>query len=446
MGAPSWCCTDSTGAVPTNPASSIDASDAPFDARDAHQSGDASHNGDAAPDSTSSDSPADSGTDALSQENAWLYDEAVWKRVTSVPECDAFEAEATNLDYPHYEWSDCGQGCTTSPVLATTALAYGQLSASSARVVSGRPYLSLTVLMPTGAQLTILIDAQSGTIVSAVRTEKPCLGLFAGIGTTRVMYVFATGGGTQRAIAWLPLSPDGHAVWSPNRIVPSWQAFDLGDTWGGVQDNAAIRIADSPSTGSLNTIFADGWLGDGLGLGDTAFWIRWKAPHASLGRWRAADGAVSLVEPSHDIVRMDVHPSRIVWLGAHGPNVSDGEYEAAEVYWSDFTTQPSSIVVYQGPSLPLPHAPSRMSTNGSWAAFPRCESDTDCATILVQLDQQKVWRLPSRPGNRSRLLGFFDSHVVLGETDPAILADDRYFVRILKYDLAVVDSFATPLP
>jgi hypothetical protein len=197
----------------------------------------------------------------------------------------------------------------------------------------------------------------------------------------------------------------------------------------------------------MDIVHTAAYLGSVRGFGDGVFWNDWEAPRATLWSWTKGGQAVRLVQGPWDVAHFAVSTERVVWLGVQGIEASSGGYDSAVLYWSPFATDPGEVILHEGPSLPVPFNSGPMHTAGDWAVVPACQDAEDCAMLVVRFSDQRVWSIPGRPGE-----GYYE--VPLAITDTELVVEESVqishggpdgYLRLLRYDLSLLDSYATVL-
>ena len=303
----------------------------------------------------------------------WLCDASAWKLTDTAYSCDVYVGDVDKLQWPPFAWESCGTGCRVAPVLQgpNRALVWGRLS--HARVAHGvvEMGLSLQLELSSSLQLAASLNLDAG-VTSVVRTKTGtggCQALLQGDRTSRLFVISPVGDYDTMQLGVLPIRPEDSAEWlvPPVSDMQSFKGFELDEQWGMEVGNGSIHLGKlAGSSSDTEMIHTSSYITNTTGFQDLVYWTDWKYPYAVLNSWTRARGVQTLVQGPWNVIKAIAHEDKLVWVGAHGPNTDSGSYEAVELYWSPFTTDPAEIIVHSGPSLPVEYTIQRVVAAGDW--------------------------------------------------------------------------------
>jgi hypothetical protein len=203
--------------------------------------------------------------------------------------------------------------------------------------------------------------------------------------------------------------------------------------------SSAGPLLVTPPAGTTHTPLAGG--GERVhGFGNQLVWTNTLA--SAIRSYTSSTGAIDLVTMPTDRHAFSVRLSadRLVWIS--GKHIGDA-YQDARWQWSPRATSADSIVVSDGPSLPIIGGLMDVQTGGDWAALNACSGPNDpnlCRVHVWHMTTGKTWILPPRSGKRfTRVFAVTPTEIVLGETGFA--SEDSQFVRdLVRLELASLDA------
>lgn len=378
----------------------------------------------------------------------WLFDSNVWLPVTGIEDCAVYEANTQKLAWPGHEWTSCGTGCRVAPSLSGPAEAWLFPNTTRARWLDGRLIVSATIHVGLEPPVILLAryELDSGIPISLLRVhfddDKPCLAGFA-LNGDRVFGVYPFGSEHAR-IGLAPMLPGDSVTWALPPMSKLFQSgFDYDTGWGGEFDNTTIRISHDWTSTEMAPVHSGAYIGDARGFRNGVFWNDWEAPRASLWNWTNTRGtAVRFVQGPWDIADFALSDTHVVWLGVQGEYASSGSYESARLYWTPFTTESGEVQLHEGPALSVSFNSGTMQTAGDWAVIPSYHDHKNRAMLVVRFSDQRVWSIPGRTGDYSELpLAISESELLVEES--TLGTELGGFLRLLRYDLSLLDTYAT---
>lgn len=364
-----------------------------------------------------------------------------WTAVPSGDGCGLFYADNPTA-LPIRTWSACGSGCTWASAAPPGEIA-ATLGGSTGGLDGGS--LLLRLRMGNGSRALMAISRVDDGIVLGAVEQRANFDTCGVIGyateAPRLLAFIRTGSGIFAGV----LGPDAHWNWQASWLTPPsvlvTTQFALGSAYGlGFYDGSisAVMSLAAPSWNVLDKYGSPG--AHAIGGGDSvAVWTTGD----TVRRWSAVDGMRILASPASTTIASSARAtSRVAWIGGHGPRATDGQYDAAELYWM---SEPDSAV-HTGPSLPASACLDDLQVDGDFAAVVGCAPSPSTTTtfFVMQFSTGRVWAIPPRAGMRyRRLLAFSSSEAVLAE-DVVSHAQDA-FPTLVRFDMSELDALgATP--
>jgi hypothetical protein len=401
-----------------------------------------------APDAAPDASPLDgSGVDPA---YAWLFDDAAWKPLSTVPGCDLREADLAKVQYPGHAWTDCGTGCNRtvvmpgSGVLVRGARRYG----TGARPHGGdiQVFMTGAVRFPPAVQLAESFGLGTDVPASLIAVYgDACELAFLGGTSTRM---FRTSKSDPDGTHWFglaALSPGDPIIWPvPAFASAAYWIFDFAGGWGAIVGKTSVEMTLDPTTTKLESVYSSpAYQLDGRAHGDTAIWADWSGKNALVRVWTPAGGTRVLAQGPWDAANLAISDTRVVWMGATGPLTLQGSYETARLYWSQRKLDPDQIAIQQGPTLPPDVSSVFMATHGRWVALERYSKQGAGAILVADLDASTIWSIPVENGQVTTVLAISDTEVLLAEGPST---QYQIFDALVRYELAKLTDYATKLP
>jgi hypothetical protein len=133
----------------------------------------------------------------------------------------------------------------------------------------------------------------------------------------------------------------------------------------------------------------------------------------------------------------------MVWISA---TPVGGAFKDAQWHWSPRTTDPSGIVIHDGPAIPtiIADGGTDMMTNGDWAATVGSDGVLD-RIFVWHITTGETWVLPNRAGFQfKRIFAVSPTELVLGEQSAAHDNSD-VLDTLMRVDLATLPALVAAL-
>lgn len=361
-----------------------------------------------------------------------------WSAVPNGERC-GLEVATNAAALPARTWTSCGVGCLVGSASDPFSLATDR--GLTARYADGDVTIRANV-GGDGLSIHQLLRVSDGKTLGAVRikggTDCAIFGWDDGV-PTRVGVVagaeFIVGrwDASTRNWSWGP-------GWIKTLGVPL-SMFGWRDAIGFTIEGSGLALVDTMAKAEARRIKADAAGQFAASLDDLVVWsVPSGGKDVILGfREPSAPSPQVFVAHDADAHVMTLTNERLVWIGTHGPLVSEGTYDSAELYWSGRPAVPSDVTIVKGPSLPatrgllqLRAGPTHAATLGSMGTAPP-------SLIVVDFATKKVTAIRSRTGaSFRRLMALSSTELIVAESDTA--APGSVVQRLLRLELSKLDA------
>lgn len=377
----------------------------------------------------------------------WLDDASAWEPVDAGADCLVYAAKPDRLPELKRAWSSCGPGCEMASALVPIAAKQMAIkNATAARIENGIAYVRVFADWSDGVTATRGVSYTSrlsdGAIIAAVnfRDTDSCNPYAVFRDAPGVFSAYAKG---RLRAGRADLVPGATIHWAPSLAeLPqvAGAGFATHDAWGVSGTDETLR-AQSWSTGTLRFIDTNTDTYFIAARDDIVVWPEYASPHARLKAWWPASNkvAVLLADPALDLTKTAISSNRLVWLAETGPDVHDGAYQSARLYWSALPPGATSVSPVKGPAIPADNGLTEIETGGDYAATfgaaTASDGGVDERIFVIQLSTSKLWALHEPPGRKVlRVLAVSDQQILLGAVDwpgpPYFLQQIQYILRV----------------
>jgi hypothetical protein len=370
-----------------------------------------------------------------------------------VPGLELCHGEMLDLErsfWPARRWAECGTGCRVSPAGIVADEGVGSRYAVGAKLQNGDLYLrtatwASSIELPNYQTLERFSD---GAILAVLRVSPPDHCMASAIKEDAPLVFEVAHDFADPLPHWVGLfDPQGGSLTAASpfilgEILPAW--FSWNDGWG-IINGGSVELALNPAVTELTTIFSSqSWQLSAKARGDLVAWVDWGAVPSPVRSWTKTAGERILFQGPWDVAGLALDDAHIAWVGVHGPQTIIGDYDAAELYWSPFTTDPVGIQVTQGPDLTgLLYGSVPVAVAGDYVGLttPGDDPGGGGGLIVVEMSTQAMWFVPARPGTFMTLVGMTDSEVLVMEND-AGPESASIFQRYLRLSIADLETLA----
>lgn len=388
-------------------------------------------------------------------DGTFLTDKTIWSPVPSDNGCGLFQAKVVPNPFPLTVWEACGPGCLVAPA-TWPGLPKDDVivSGATAGERAGEIFLRVQHDVPTKWMLrtSVISRLDSGEVLAGAQVRNSSCGNMGWANDASLVFIFR--GGTKQEFALRGGVLAGTTVgtpvtwgkWLPGvGIAGSTFAWDEG--WG-VGSGSTIFASTSPADTKLQVLDSKTNEFEITGRDKLVVWGTGKAVkcYTSAGGpkylWTAAQGYV------HSVSLSD---TKLVWVVVDGPEyTSKYRFETARLYWSPIATDPSALLVTEGPLLsPAIGALYNLRTGGDYAASQGCyetaPNEGVCPIFVVQLSTGKVWKIPPRPGRAyQEVMAVSQSTILVSESDwPGTPSEGQHIRRFVRFSTADLDALET---
>ena len=394
--------------------------------------------------------PNDAGPDAsaaLPSLDALMADDSIWTKLADPGSCSLREAKVVPDPFPQRVWSSCGPGCRVTSSTPAFKEPTDSVLSASAGYVDGEVFLLMPLDGANGRIVRIERLSDGATIAAVldrgVHRDTSCYQAWGG----SAPFLFTIGGGHQIRFGRAPHQPGGPIVWHDKWLkidvdLPLYATerfdFDLGY---GIGTDGTPILFSGPSAAVGFDLAGSGHVAHGLGNQ-----LVWGGTTASIRSYAQDGGSVDLVPLTgvRRIRKLRLTTERMVWISA---TPVGGAFKDAQWQWSPRTTDPSSIVIHDGPAIPniIADGGTDMMTAGDWAATVGSDGMLD-RIYVWRISTGETWVLPNRAGFQfRRILAVSPTELILGEQSAAHDNSDL-LDTLMRVDLtmlpALVAAFA----
>ncbi|HEX5099939.1 MAG TPA: hypothetical protein VFV94_10585, partial [Polyangiaceae bacterium] len=407
--------------------------------------------GDAAGTAASGGKPSGAGTAeagaAGKPPTDWLSDPEAWTPVETLAKCSTKVARDPKTLWPGFVWTACGAGCQEARVLPVDGAVFAATLGTAARVVDGTLQLSLS-LRSEGEHTRYLLGTYSfgdGSASVLVSEEGPCIAQVAGRGAPASLRIMPRQGDFQYRLGFFDFS---HAAlsWLSPPLTSLVDAFDFRGGWGGVASFRDLMVAADPTVAAMSSVYkTQGLIFYPTSNQDLVAVTEERDKGGTVLGWDPKQGSFPLASSDKwTPVRLGLSAERAAWLGATGPQVSDGRYDSARIYSCKLPAAGDECQVDTGPALSITTSSGVLSTEGRFIALNGCVSD-GCSVYLYDFSADALYRVnPLHAGHASEVIGLSADELFLADaSEPLVGTPD--FDSLVRLSLSRVDDFATRL-
>lgn len=376
----------------------------------------------------------------------WQTDAGAWLPVETLAGCSTRVAREPAAIWPGLAFEACGPGCREARVMPGARASVAAVLGTAARVVDGTLEISLSTRTVEGKSSYLLGTYAFGDGKPSVLIEESgaCVAQVAGRGSLSSFRLFAREGDGTHRVGWFDRATS-RTHWLSRRQEALVAAYDFEGGWGGIEAFKTLLGAGEPTTAELAPLYASAgsisYPSSNAGLVVFAEWLQ------SSGRvmgWRPGQGATPLASGPWHVARVGLSADRVAWLGAMGERAGEGLYTSARLYVCKRSAHGEPCQVDAGPTLPITSSGGVLAIQGRFVALNGCVAE-GCSVYVADLGNARLFRVrPSHPGHGAEVIGLSDSELFLADYSEALRGTPD-FDRLVRYDLAELEAFATRL-
>jgi hypothetical protein len=380
---------------------------------------------------------------------SWLAELDDWQSFSTLPECSVHVARDAAKVSPRHVFTPCGDGCEVASVLPgdTPGLAYTLGTAARASSAGLTVSLSQVLASEPATSLVTTYTFGEGQPNLLMLVRGNCRTQMAGRASPQLLYVFPPAGEAIFKVGWLEGADSKVVQWLGETTTRLLSAFDYGSSWGGIEGFAETFVAETPLSVSLTSVHqAQGLVTMAAGDLGLAVWGEWSGAEGRVLGFAPGKPVAAVATGSWYPALVGVSSTRLAWLGASGPNVTDGTYESARVYWCTRTSALQPCTVTEGPALPIRAASGVLAVYDRWLALTACATDgSGCDIYLVDTSAGTAHRLTRVSQEHGvQVIGVSGDELFAADFAPAERGTPS-FGHILRYNLAKLGSFSVQL-
>jgi hypothetical protein len=384
------------------------------------------------------------GAGAATTHPNWLTDSSGWDEVATVPGCHARVAREPASLVRGLSYETCGIGCLSAKVAPVDGPALGLILGAATRTDAQGTKVVLSTTLP-GTPPTDLVATYlygAGKPLTMLAADGDCLAQVAGRASPNLWMVFPPRGEATFRLGYIAPASAGSINWLSKTTTRSLKAFDFDSGWGGTEAYTEVFVAKSPTSLDLTSIYSKGTvLRPPAAHAEFVAWGEWSGKVGQIAAWGPEEPATVIASGAWFPAFVGVSAERVAWLGASGPQVTDGAFEEARVYWCERSQPLGACQIVEGPKLPITSAGGVISVHDHWISLLGCDAQA-CDAFIVDMASSKAYRVHREADHGVEPIGVSATELFVADFAPEHRGTAE-FDRVIRYDLSKLSELAT---